>query len=307
MKTSLLLCTLLTACSIDFGGNGGSPGQLGHAKFDYGCQLLGDCGVADHELADSGAHHGITVTMDQGYSFTSIQSSDPSVAQLTLEPDSGSPREVQVITGHPGTTDLILLDSSGGIVDRATLTVVPTATLQPGWSGRPQVVANSTHHVKVTTLAANGDVTIGSGSVKFDVSGALTGSQVFELDDGIEVSAMAPGTGHVSAHVDNATADLDLDIVPASAITSVSASNRQDFNNGELSYDVAFATANGPVYAGECDWSMSDPSVGVDNQAPSGLEGPAITIVVFNLGKSGDFKATCSIGSASPLVIDLSR
>ena len=308
--TAILLPTaLLAGCSLDLGlGDGGSPGKLGRARFDYGCELLGDCGVADHQLADSGARHALTVTMNSGYAYSSIESSDPSVATLAMDP-SEPHSIVDIVTGHPGTTDLVLLDTDGVTVDRATLTVEPTTTLTPGWSGRPNVVIDSSHHVKVTTLDAGGRVTIGSGSVKFDVSGALTGSSVFEFDDGIELLATAIGSGHVEAHVDNAIAALDVDVIPASAIDSVSASNQQvlDGPDYQISYDVVFATVTGPAYGGECEWAMSDSSVSVISQLPGSLEKAPLTTVTFGLERSGDFTATCTAGGAAPFVLHLSR
>jgi hypothetical protein len=308
MKLQLIVCLSLAACFTSGSFDQGTEGQLDHATFDYGCTLFGSCGVDSHHLAASGARAHVNVTMKSGYSYTNVMSTHPEVATFTL---SQGLKSVEIVTGSAGQTDLVLLDSANTIVDEVTLTVVSTASLatKQGWSGpRAQVILNSLHTFHVTTQDSSGETTIGTGAVTFQSSGTIqTTIPVFRVDDIAELLAADAGPGTATATADQATTVVDIDVLPPSAITQLVATKHATTDNANtVSYDLVMSGTDGPVYGGDCEWTMSDPSVTIYDQHGNTLEEAPITTVTFELGSAGHFTATCVMGTATTTV-QLSR
>ena len=308
MKLQLIVCLSLVGCVMPGSADQGTEGQLHHATFDYGCTLFNSCGVDSHHLAASGAHALVNVTMKGGYSYTNVMSTHPEVATFTL---SQSLRSVEIVTGSAGQTDLVLLDSANTTVDAVTLTVVNTAALamKQGWSGpRAQVILSSLHTFHVTTKDSSGATTMGSGAVKFQSSGTIQATiPVIRFDDIAELFAAATGPGSATATADQATTVVDIDVLPLSAITQLVAT-KSATNDGEntVTYDLVMSTTDGPIYGGECEWTMSDPSVTIYDQHGSTFEEAPMTTVTFELGRAGNFTATCAVGTETTTV-QLSR
>src|SRR5277367_5412402 len=127
MRNAILMSLILVAggCVSRTGG------QLGHASFSYEECLFG-CDTSGNSMAAGGAHATIQVTLNTGYSFTSVRSTNPSVA--TFAPDNND--TVDVTSLAPGTTTLQLIDANGTLVDETAISVEATATLAVtrGWS-----------------------------------------------------------------------------------------------------------------------------------------------------------------------------
>jgi hypothetical protein len=259
-------------------------------------------------LAAGGARASIGVFVHRGGSYTSVGSTNPLVATFTLE-SSGA----EALSGNPGSTELQLLRADGSLLDAATVTVVPTAKLdyQVGWPGSaPLVLEGATEVWHVTTLDANGRVTVGSGSVHFSTTGTL--SQSSELPFGGDEFGFSghAGGGQVIATAPNATATLDVQVVPTSSLTSLSGkvlANSTDTNGVvHANVEVTASSGSGPVYGAVCKWLMPDPSVTLTSNSANPLEKDPVDAAQFTLGKTGSFLATCTIGSLSTTV-QLSR
>ena len=283
-----------------------SEGQLGHASFSYESCLFG-CSTADNSLAAGGAHATVSVALQAGYTFAAVHSTNPAVVSASF--GSGVGTSVDVVSGTPGTAMLQLFDGFGKLVDQTPLTVEATAKLgvKQGWTGAmPIVLAGSAQVFHVTTLDANGRATIGTGSVAFDVKGPLAVvSQLFTDGDSVAFSG-TPGVGSVTATAaGGATASLMVDVIPASAVTSIDATVKPNtVENATVYANVVIVahSASGLVYGATCNWQNLGASVSPDSQLTASLESPAQTTARLILAQPGTFSATCVIGNASTTV-----
>lgn len=303
----LVAAALAAVTMLSSGCISRSEGQLGHASFSYEECVFG-CTVTDNAMAAGGAGAVIQVQLSSGYGFAQVRSTNPSVAQFNINPSGvGGGVNVGVVAGAPGTTQLQLLDAAGKLVDQVNVSVVAVAKLAvtQGWSGAaPLVLENSSQSFHVVTQDGNGRTLIGTGSVAFDVAGAVHKIDgVFGGD--IQGFAGAPGSGTVTARCATASATLPVTVAPLSAIGSVAATVKPNNVQGNLTYgnvDVVASSAGGPVYGAACQWTTSDPSVTVSRQAAATLESAPKTSTSFLLAAPGTFSATCTVGAVSTTV-----
>ncbi|MGZ6142551.1 MAG: hypothetical protein ACXWLM_04390, partial [Myxococcales bacterium] len=134
----------------------------------------------------------------------SVESSDPSV--LAIDPD------LHVRAGHPGTAEVIVKDSAGVEIDRATATVAPTVALATdvyGGATHLTMLAATPTFFHVSTVGPGDLMTVGVGAVAFSASGTAYASTdyLFREGDEAEISG-EPGHGAVVARADHAVAAL---------------------------------------------------------------------------------------------------
>ena len=242
------------------------------------------------------------ITVVTHSTVAAVSSTQPTVATVSLL--NGT---VQVTGGQPGSTDLVLLDSSNTEIDRTTLQVVSTEGLEPkvGSQASPVLVLeHTTQTFQVATLGPGGVHTVGVGAVHFSLSG--TAHQAFTIIGpvGDAVAFIGDvGDGSIVATADQATAQLDVRFVPVTALTSLSAqlASLQPNGDGTAQAHVAVTpmTAQGPLYGTSCSWTTSDPSIHVLNPGVDLLDGPPGVEADFTLSHPGNFSVTCSLGSQS--------
>lgn len=283
-----------------------SGGQLGHASFAYEECAFG-CTVPDNPMAAGGAHAVINVTVDSGYTFSQVRSSNPGVADFSLASVTfGGGIGVDVVSGTPGSADLELFDSHGKLVDQVTVTVAATAKLAytQGWTGAaPLVLAGSTQYFHVTTQGTNGKTLIGTGAVQFDLAGPLHATGLYLGGDG-QGFAGDPGAGSVTAHAGSVAATLPVTVVPPDAVTTLTPAVKPNSVEGQSTYanvDVVASGASGAIYGAACAWTVPA-GVTLSSQSPASLESPARTSTRFLLSTPGTFTATCSVGAVSTSV-----
>jgi hypothetical protein len=280
-----------------------SPGQLGHAQFQW-TECLVDCAVTDHAMAAAGAHAEIALTLDSGYTVAQVRSTDPSVATFTL----GQSLRVEVTSGQPGQTKLQLLDGSGRLVDEIAVNVVATAKLafKQGWtSSAPIVLEGSPQYFHVTTLDGQGNTLIGTGAVRFDLTGTITPTLAILFGDEVAFTGSA-GSGTITASTPTVTVVLPVEVVPLSALTGVVAhvSGYRATSTGYFADVATYAnSADGAVYGASCSWTSNDPSVHPTQVSPSPLEEAAASTTAIRLDSPGSFSASCTIGSQSTTVM----
>src|SRR5262249_35676508 len=165
----------------------------------------------------AGSRSTIKVASDLG--FMQVGSSNPSVALFDL---SGSTIEVQAI--EPGFTDLVLEDSMGRIVDRATIVVADNVALGSsvyGGATHVAVLAGSSQRFHVSTIGPGGVGTVGVGAVTFSVQGLANLSTLF-VKEGDETGFWGyQGHGSIIARAGSAISVLDVDFLSESAVTSI--------------------------------------------------------------------------------------
>lgn len=284
-----LLALLLAACFTS------NEGQRRNAQFTYDVCLFG-CDLATLYLAAGGARAGISVAPASGIpQFTSVSTSNPEVATFAR---SGT-GHVTVTTAQPGAADLILLDGTGKEIDRATVTVKPTTTLafDKGWGNAmgPTVLGGSSHLLHTTTRNGD-DILVGTGAVKFTLSGTIRpGDGVLLFGDSISFVA-DPGAGGVAGDCIDAHIVIPVTAVATGSLTSV-----------ELSpATITFArTARGKVSAtvragqvavigAECTWSSSPAGLNAPSHRGGGTLGAGATSTWEFAGAAGTYTATCT-------------
>jgi hypothetical protein len=252
-------------------------------------------------MAAGGANATISVALANGYSFSQVRSSNASVAQFAVGGGAGG-LSVSAISGAAGTTQLQLIDYNGKLTDQVTVTVNTTAklTTTKGWTGAaPLVLEGSTQIFHVTTVDAQGNTLLGTGSVAFDVAAPLEKAAAITFGDEQGFTGHA-GAGAITASAPATSVSQPITIVPLSALTNLAATvqaNTTDSSGTYANVDVVANSAAGTVYGASCGWTISDPSVTVNSQVAASLESPARASTKLLLGKPGTFSATCVIGA----------
>ena len=287
----LSLGLVLSGCALKGTDNSGAAPTL---QFD---NCSSDCGLDQNGVAAGGAH--TTILVSGGVHFVSAQSSNPSVAKFTAD----GAGKVDVESGAAGSAELQLLDAAGHVVETGTVNVVPTAQLRAnrGWNGAaPLVLEGETMTFHVTTLDANSKITKGDGSVDFALGGTLKPAVALVDGDAIAFVGTA-GSGTIDASCPNATLSQPIDIVPASALTTLNMTEQLQPND-QVVVTVVPQSAGGPVYTGGCDWQVSDASVTLDADVTPRLDLGAGEVAVFNVNRPGSFTVTCTLAGQTQSV-----
>lgn len=298
MRLRHLLLSLglgLGGCALH-GSSGGGGSDTGPSLLQFD-NCSSDCGLDQNPIAAGGAR--TTILVNGSVRFVSAQSSNPAVATFVAD---GSNR-VDVESGIPGSADLELVDAGGHVVKSATVTVVATATLRPnrGWSGdAPRVLESETMSFHVTTLDGNGRITKGDGSVGFALAGTVAPAVAVVDGDAIAFTGSA-GSGSITASCPDATLTQPIEIVPASALTTIDMTAELQANDQAV-ITVVPQSAAGPVYGGGCAWQVSDPSVTLDADVTPRLDLGAGEIAVFNLNRPGSFTIRCALAGRTTSV-----
>jgi hypothetical protein len=288
MRTSTVAsCLLLVAGCSSFGGGSGAANTF------YFASCGPDCSLTKYTVAAGGAHTTIAVNG----MFAAVRSTEPSVATLTKNQS-----QIEVISGNPGTTTLQILDAAGRILAQSPLTVEATATLRPdsGVSTTPLVLEGQPLVYHVTTLNAHGDVTKGSGAVSFTLGGTLM-PDILPVDGDAIGFVGSAGSGSITGSCLGASVTSTIEIVPASAITRLDLSPLTQPNEQAI-VTVLVQSVMGPVYAGPCRWTTSDPSVTLASDVGPTLSLQPGTLSVFNLTRPGTFTVTCQLAGLSSSV-----
>jgi hypothetical protein len=196
-----------------------------------------------------------------------------------------------------------ILDAAGRIIAQQQLTVEATATLTTthGWQGStPLVLEGQPLVMHVTTHNAHGDVTKGDGSVSFALGGSLM-PDILPVDGDAIGFVGSPGSGSITASCPNATLSEPITVVPVTALTALNLSGSTQPNEQAIVSMVPQSTS-GPVYAGPCRWTTSDPSVTLASDIGPTLELGAGTLSVFNLTRPGSYTVTCQLAGLSATV-----
>jgi hypothetical protein len=241
------------------------------------------------------------ITIVTHSTVASVVSTQPSVATVSLL--NGS---VQVTGNAVGLTDLVLLDPSNAEIDRTTLHVVSTESLERkvGSQTSPVLVLEHTTQTFHVATVTGGVHTVGVGAVHFSLSG--NAHQAFTIigpvGDAVAFIGDA-GDGRIVATADQASAQVDVRFVPLSNLTGLSAQLTllQMNADGSAQAHVAVTplTADGPVYGANCTWTTSDSSVQVLNAGVDLIDGPPAVEADFALAHAGSYSVTCSFAGQS--------
>jgi hypothetical protein len=302
MRTPIALVCLALAGAGCF-GSGSNPGALGHYDFSYTSCLFG-CTLDNNSMAAGGARTTIDATPHTGVSgFVSVQSSNSLVASFAR---GGQANEVTATSGQAGLADLMLLDGAGKELDRATVIVKNTDTLQldQGWSTAApgiSVLAGRDQVFHVTTLAG-GQTTIGTGSVTFTLGGGLIpgggitfGDEAIFRDDGTGAG------GSITAACPNAQADVPIAFVPSAAITAAPLTpSALTFSRGQDAGVTQTASAGQTaVFGAPCAWTLV-PATGLTVSGGSSTSSSSqVNKFTFHADQPGSWTATCAIGTFS--------
>ncbi len=290
--STLALLFLLSGCALEAGHSGGGASPT--LQFD---NCGSGCGLDQNGVAAGGAHTAILV--NGAVRFSSVRSTNPAVATFTVD---GS-NKVAVDSGVPGTTQLQLLDAGGHVVASGNVSVVATAQLRPnrGWDGAaPTVLAGEKLTFHVTTLDGNGKITKGDGSVSFALGGTL--APTVALVDGDAIGFVGtPGAGRIDASCPNASLSQPINVVPASAVQSLTMVGEVQPGDQAV-VTVVPQSAMGPVYTGGCAWQVSDPSVTLDADVTPRLDLGAGEVAVFNVNRPGSYQISCTVAGQTASV-----
>jgi hypothetical protein len=289
----------------------GQKGLIGFGYFPAASQSL------DQPIAAGGAHTNVLgLSSVEVAMVDSVSSSDPSIAKFKLASIAGSSCQHQALitvhSGRPGDADLILADAAGNEVDRVTVRVAPTAALlfDQGWDGgTPTVLAGSLQGLHVTTLGADGEVLVGTGAVRFSLSGTLAAFPDDEAQPpwwgGDETTFTGgPGGGVVSADADDGHVEVPITFADATQLTHFAL--RSVAGDQPLTRDVFVSAAAGDVqlYGAQCDWRWPG------RTQPLWIDGgwigaEAATHYRFTVERPGRYSAVCVLPGGTNQAIDL--
>jgi hypothetical protein len=281
---SLLLLLPMTACI---------PAERGPEPYFEGCGE--HCTDDDWRFAAGGGHSTISV---RGL-FTSVRSSDESVIQFLA---NGT--KVEAFTGNAGRAFLELVGSGGDVVRREVV-VEEAARLEinrvANEAAPVRVLADTAQIFHVTTRAADGQITRGDGSVRFTLDGSLRYALIPVDGDSIAFEGTI-GTGKVTASCPSASVSQDVVVVDQSAITSLTTTVLEPKGDGKVAVLVGAQSADGPIYAGECEWSGMESSMTIESQVRSSIDFLPASLTTFVLNRAGTFTATCTMAGRSTQV-----
>jgi hypothetical protein len=289
----------------------GQQGRFGFGYFPAASQSL------DWPVAAGGAHTNVLALSSVEVAMVdSVRSSDASIAKFNLASIGGSSCQHQALitvhSGRPGSADLILADADGNEVDRVRVRVAPTAALlfDRGWDGgTPTALAGSLQGLHVTTLGADGGVLVGTGAVRFSLSGTLA---VFPDDEvqppwwgGDETTFTGgPGAGVVSADADGGHLSVAINFVDEMELTHFAL--RSVRGDKPLTRDVFVSAAAGEVqlYGAQCDWRWpgGTPPLWIDG---GWIGAGAATHYRFTSDRPGRYSALCVLPGGTSQSIEL--
>jgi hypothetical protein len=325
MKPWALLLVIASACDINtnvpaspspplFGpwtDSSSTPGVNGEVDFlfDFGESI-------DRAIAAGGASTGIyAIARSTAPEIGSVVSSDPTVLAVTADTGDATRRTLTVVSGAPGSADLVVLDVSGAEIDRLAIEVAPSVALALDCdcdTTSVTILAGAVQMFHVTTMGPD-DVLVGTGAVAFTLDPAFVPSTAsaapFWLAYGDEVffQAPAPGTGTVTAHAPDASVALAITAVDASAIDTITLAQAEGDPDGSGAWiEASASTGATPVYGALCSWSAPsgvtvtlEGATGGSADPPSVFQGgglggdPAIGYQVN--GNPGTYPVTCTM------------
>lgn len=293
-------CGLLGSDSSGFGPASSSN----HPAFYFSGCPDEFCTTEDWNFAAGGA----TSTILSNIEFATVTSSDPWVA--TFVPDSG---QIAARTGAPGTTTLDALDAQGRVLASQVVTVEATQFLTVIGADPPRpalVLEGVPYLLHLDTRDASFLSTRGDGSVAFTLTGTLNDDEL--PIDGDEIGFVGTtGSGSIEASCIDATFTQPVTVVAQSDITGLvtnaataasgapAVTSFEADANGVATVLVTAMSDLGPIYAGQCQWTVSDPSVVVSAVGSDDLGAGAADITVFVLERPGSYTATCSLAGRS--------
>ena len=266
MKTLALGCVLAAFACTPHGDLSGyaTHGQLGVVGFEYQSALGGTLDTPVAAGARLVLHVG---TGFFGPSVAGIRSSDPAIATLD-EPASPSSSIFSTLhAGAPGTATLEAISPRGDVMDLVQIVVQPVDGLSfvSGWLSTPgpTVVVGATQRYWVKLTSA-GRALAGNGVTHFTytgplVAGAESAAPWDNVPDSEENFALATsaGTGTITAASGAATAQLSVELVDGSALTSAVVSPLTP-DSGDARVIVTGLANVTPVYGAHCVWNAPD-------------------------------------------------
>jgi hypothetical protein len=302
VSTRFVPLLALVAATVTAGCSGVGLGRPHDAYFYQECGPA--CPVDQAAMASGGA----VAHIDVGSAVTGARSSDPGIANVSL--DAGL---VEVRSGLPGHADLELVDAAGRDLGSVRITVAATATLgfavASTHDGIVEVLQGSTQRFQVTPQDVRGRATVGSGSIAFSLQGPLSALSE-PVDDAVPFAGTAPGPAIVTASTAGASrysqpvvTSLPVDVVDPQQLVALDAVVRAGDPDvpDDIVVDVTARSAYGPVYGAACTWS-TDLAVSLGPQTVAAFAAPAQTSTHFRLGMPGHFIARCAIGNLTTSV-----
>jgi hypothetical protein len=296
----LPIAAAVAGCSV-------TEGTDDRASFSY--DSLGSMSVP---LA-AGASDGISISVPSTTTIDHAASSDPAVLTLGAM-TNGAPGayDVPVTAGSPGSATLTIYDPTGKVIDQTTVEVAATTSITLSAPSGLTLLEGQSYAVHATTIGAGGATLAGSGAIHFAYAGSLASAastHAFCTGDCGYFTAAAAGDGEASVTALSASTPLQLHVVPASAIDSLSFASAtvSIAPNGVGSMAYTLKSSGAIVYTGgtELTCTSSNSDVATPSAAPFGstLATSATTgLVAISTGSAGSATITCGVGSEQATV-----
>jgi hypothetical protein len=250
-----------------------TSGAAGRAFFffqrGYGCstcepRFFEGAGACDACTPGKNALYSGGAVAKLGISATAVPSVATSSDKRVVEARwDAAEAVVQLVSGVPGSAEVRVSDSSGREIDRLTLTVARSASidLHRGWTvDGPTILVGRPLLYQARVLDATGAPVVGCGGVRFDYAGAAGGeAPEAPVCVGDQLVGRSVGDGAVNLSVDGAQLSFPVQVVSEQAITAVQFDPaRLDIGPdsvAKMTYRILAGTA--PVYGASCAWTMS--------------------------------------------------
>jgi hypothetical protein len=290
---------------------GPTQGELGRATFQwdegvFGC-LFG-CNAKGPVVARGTI--GLQVTNHDNLPAYTVATDDPAVLEVKQSQDGDS--YINLTTHAAGGAKVVLLDASGGVIDRLPIDVRDVTRIAPADGGlyreRFTLIAGGEHQIQLRLEDSDGDALKGAGGVDYAFGGGLSAQEVTlttVIDEILESAFAGSTTEYVNASAKavgagdllvtspaGASLDIPAQVVDLSAIDGLEV---PPVDAGLVGYSI-YVEAHAYV-AGErawsplCAWSIA-PSGGPVVLSSTQRDGATVDSKV-----SADANVTCTIGT----------
>jgi hypothetical protein len=297
LPSSLLFALLAaaTGCSVT------TEGADGHATFSY--DSLGSMSVP---LA-AGASDGITASVPSGTTVDHATSSNTAVLTIgTMTTNSAGGYDFPVTGGNPGSSVFTIYDPTGKVIDQTTVEVAATTSITLSTPSGLTLLEGQSYAVHATTIGAGGATLAGSGAIHFAYTGSLASAaptNAFCTGDCGYFTATTAGDGEANVTALSASAPLQLHVVPASAIDTLSfaSATLSIAPNGVGSMAYTLKSSGTIVYTGgtelTCTSSNATVAASMTQLFGSTLATSTTTgSIAIGSGPAGTATITCSVG-----------
>jgi hypothetical protein len=281
-------------------------GELGVLRFAHDRGAIActfGCGLGE-PLAE-GSVSRIAVYADEELPPVSVTSDNPDVA--TFDVAEGG---IEVTAGVPGSARLEVRNEGGEVIDAVAITVKPVASIET--RDDLAVMIDGSAYVEVDLKDELGCPVLGIGGVTYAFSSGISeqeatledaladflfGFLVGATDEGFHLDAVAVGSGAIRITAQSgAAAELPVDVVDASSITSVSLSpfsSPMQIDNSQPVTASAMMSGSRRVESPACTWAFT-PTSG----APE-ITSELRDVLYVQAPDAASATVSCTIGSAA--------